>query len=114
MPIRDMVLAALTSVVWGLAFVATKLALDSFSAAQLTAEVRRSLAPGRQGALSPNGRDAAAGVSIRRRPITALTALAHATALSLIAPIVAKSRVTRSSSKTWSGPVGAMSVKGGS
>jgi len=27
-----MVLAALTSVVWGLAFVATKLALDSFSA----------------------------------------------------------------------------------
>jgi drug/metabolite transporter (DMT)-like permease len=37
MPIRDMVLAALTSVVWGLAFVATKLALDSFSAAQLTA-----------------------------------------------------------------------------
>ena len=37
MPIRDMVLAALTSVVWGLAFVATKLALDSFSAPQLTA-----------------------------------------------------------------------------
>src|SRR5437899_3746544 len=37
MPVRDMVLAALTSVVWGLAFVATKLALDSFSAAQLTA-----------------------------------------------------------------------------
>jgi hypothetical protein len=36
MPIRDMVLAALTSVVWGLAFVATKLALDSFSAARLT------------------------------------------------------------------------------
>jgi O-acetylserine/cysteine efflux transporter len=32
-----MILAALTSVVWGLAFVATKLALDSFSAAQLTA-----------------------------------------------------------------------------
>src|SRR5712692_6782544 len=37
MPVRDMVLAALTSVVWGLAFVATKLALDSFTAAQLTA-----------------------------------------------------------------------------
>jgi O-acetylserine/cysteine efflux transporter len=37
MPVRDMVLAALTSVVWGLAFVATKLALDSFSAPQLTA-----------------------------------------------------------------------------
>jgi drug/metabolite transporter (DMT)-like permease len=30
-------LAALTSVVWGLAFVATKLAFDSFSASQLTA-----------------------------------------------------------------------------
>ena len=37
MPIREMVLAALTSVVWGLAFVATKLALDGFSASQLTA-----------------------------------------------------------------------------
>lgn len=37
MPIRDMVLAALTSVVWGFAFVATRLALDSFSAPQLTA-----------------------------------------------------------------------------
>jgi len=32
-----MVLAALTSVVWGLAFVAVKLGLDSFSAPQLTA-----------------------------------------------------------------------------
>jgi drug/metabolite transporter (DMT)-like permease len=37
MPVRDMALAALTSVVCGLAFIATKLALDSFSAAQLTA-----------------------------------------------------------------------------
>jgi O-acetylserine/cysteine efflux transporter len=37
MPIRDMVLAALTSMVWGLAFIATRLALDSFSAPQLTA-----------------------------------------------------------------------------
>jgi hypothetical protein len=37
MPIRDMVLTALTSVVRGLAFVATQLALDSFSAPQLTA-----------------------------------------------------------------------------
>jgi hypothetical protein len=36
-----MIPAALTSVVWGLAF-ATKLALDSFSAAQLTAlRIRR-------------------------------------------------------------------------
>ena len=33
---RDMALAALTSVIWGLAFVAIKLGLDSFSAAQLT------------------------------------------------------------------------------
>src|SRR5260221_13523513 len=100
MPIRDMVLPARTSVVWGLAFVATKLALDSFSAAQLTTEVRRSLAPGRQRALLPNGHDAVAGVSIGRRPIAALAALAHATALSLIAWIVAKSLVTFSSSKT--------------
>jgi O-acetylserine/cysteine efflux transporter len=37
MPIRDMVLAALTSVVWSFAFVATKWGLDSFSAPQLTA-----------------------------------------------------------------------------
>jgi O-acetylserine/cysteine efflux transporter len=34
---RDLVLAALTSVAWGLAFVAGKLALESFSAPQLTA-----------------------------------------------------------------------------
>jgi O-acetylserine/cysteine efflux transporter len=34
---RDMALAALTSVAWGLAFVATRLALDGFSAPQLTA-----------------------------------------------------------------------------
>jgi O-acetylserine/cysteine efflux transporter len=33
---RDMALAALTSVIWGLAFVASKLALDGFSAPQLT------------------------------------------------------------------------------
>jgi hypothetical protein len=33
MPMRDMMLAALTSVVWGLAFVATKWGPDSFSAA---------------------------------------------------------------------------------
>lgn len=33
---RDMALAALTSVLWGLAFVATKLGLESFSAPQLT------------------------------------------------------------------------------
>jgi O-acetylserine/cysteine efflux transporter len=33
---RDMALAALTSVIWGLAFVAGKLALDGFSAPQLT------------------------------------------------------------------------------
>jgi O-acetylserine/cysteine efflux transporter len=32
---RDMALAALTSVIWGLAFVAVKLALDAFSAPQL-------------------------------------------------------------------------------
>jgi O-acetylserine/cysteine efflux transporter len=37
MRVRDAVLAALTSVIWGLAFVATKLALESFSAAELTA-----------------------------------------------------------------------------
>ncbi|MBV8653302.1 MAG: EamA family transporter [Alphaproteobacteria bacterium] len=37
MRIRDMALAALTSVAWGLAFVATRLALDGFSAPQLTA-----------------------------------------------------------------------------
>ena len=34
---RDCVLAALTSVIWGLAFVATKLGLESFSAAELSA-----------------------------------------------------------------------------
>ncbi len=33
---RDMALAALTSVLWGLAFVATKLGLESFTAPQLT------------------------------------------------------------------------------
>ncbi len=33
----DIVLAALTSVIWGLAFVATKIALDGFTAPQLTA-----------------------------------------------------------------------------
>lgn len=37
MPFRDMVLAALVAVIWGLAFVATKIALDSFTPAQLTA-----------------------------------------------------------------------------
>jgi len=37
MPLRDMVLAALTSMVWGFAFIATRIALDSFSAPQLTA-----------------------------------------------------------------------------
>jgi O-acetylserine/cysteine efflux transporter len=37
MRIRDAMLAALTSVIWGLAFVATKLGLESFSAAELTA-----------------------------------------------------------------------------
>jgi O-acetylserine/cysteine efflux transporter len=37
MAARDMVLAALASVIWGLAFVAVKLGLDSFSAPQLTA-----------------------------------------------------------------------------
>jgi O-acetylserine/cysteine efflux transporter len=37
MPLRDMVLAALTSMVWGFAFIAARLALDSFSAPQLTA-----------------------------------------------------------------------------
>ncbi|MBR1222706.1 EamA family transporter [Bradyrhizobium sp. U87765 SZCCT0131] len=37
MKLRYMAMAALTSVVWGLAFVATKLALQSFSASQLTA-----------------------------------------------------------------------------
>jgi O-acetylserine/cysteine efflux transporter len=37
MPLRDMILAALTSMVWGFAFIATRLALDSFSAPQLTA-----------------------------------------------------------------------------
>jgi O-acetylserine/cysteine efflux transporter len=34
---RDIVLAALTSVIWGLAFVAVKFGLDSFSASQLAA-----------------------------------------------------------------------------
>jgi O-acetylserine/cysteine efflux transporter len=34
---RDMVLAALTSIIWGLAFVAIKFGLESFSPAQLTA-----------------------------------------------------------------------------
>ena len=34
---RDMALAVLTSVIWGLAFVATKFGLDGFSAPQLTA-----------------------------------------------------------------------------
>jgi O-acetylserine/cysteine efflux transporter len=37
MTARDMALAALTSVIWGLAFVAVKLGLESFSATQLTA-----------------------------------------------------------------------------
>ncbi|MBM3952517.1 MAG: EamA family transporter [Rhodospirillales bacterium] len=37
MPFRDMTLAAFVAVVWGLAFVATRIALDSFTPAQLTA-----------------------------------------------------------------------------
>src|SRR5262245_61482564 len=37
MSVRDMAQAALTSVAWGLAFVAVKLGLESFSAPQLTA-----------------------------------------------------------------------------
>lgn len=37
MPPRDMVLAALVAVIWGLAFVAIKIGLESFSPAQLTA-----------------------------------------------------------------------------
>jgi O-acetylserine/cysteine efflux transporter len=37
MRFRDAILAALTSVIWGLAFVATKLGLEGFSAAELTA-----------------------------------------------------------------------------
>lgn len=37
MTTRHMILAGLTSVIWGLAFVATKLGLESFSATQLTA-----------------------------------------------------------------------------
>jgi O-acetylserine/cysteine efflux transporter len=37
MTARDMALAALTSVIWGFAFVASKVGLDSFSPAQLTA-----------------------------------------------------------------------------
>lgn len=37
MKLRHMVLAALTAVIWGLAFVATKFGLESFSAPQLTA-----------------------------------------------------------------------------
>jgi O-acetylserine/cysteine efflux transporter len=37
MSVRDMALAALTSVVWGLGFVAIRFGLDSFSAPQLTA-----------------------------------------------------------------------------
>jgi O-acetylserine/cysteine efflux transporter len=37
MPFRDMALAAFVAVVWGLAFVATRIALDSFTPAQLTA-----------------------------------------------------------------------------
>lgn len=37
MRLRDALLAALTSVIWGLAFVATKLGLEGFSAPELTA-----------------------------------------------------------------------------
>ena len=37
MKTRDMVLAALTSVIWGFAFIAVKFGLESFSAPQLTA-----------------------------------------------------------------------------
>jgi len=37
MRFRDAALAALTSVIWGLAFVATKIGLEGFSAAELTA-----------------------------------------------------------------------------
>jgi O-acetylserine/cysteine efflux transporter len=37
MSARDVALASITSIVWGLAFVAVKLALESFSAPQLTA-----------------------------------------------------------------------------
>jgi O-acetylserine/cysteine efflux transporter len=37
MRFRDALLAALTSVIWGLAFVATKLGLEGFSASELTA-----------------------------------------------------------------------------
>jgi len=49
-----------------------------------------------------------------RAPPLPLYNATRATALPFIAWIRANSRVTRSSSKTWSGPVGAMSVKGGS
>ena len=37
MTLRDIVLAVLTSVIWGLAFVATRFGLEGFSALQLTA-----------------------------------------------------------------------------
>jgi O-acetylserine/cysteine efflux transporter len=37
MKAREMALAALTSMIWGLAFVAVKFALEDFSAPQLTA-----------------------------------------------------------------------------
>jgi O-acetylserine/cysteine efflux transporter len=36
MPLRDMLLAAMVSVIWGLSFVASRIALDDFSPAQLT------------------------------------------------------------------------------
>src|SRR5262245_14129551 len=37
MPARDMALASLASLIWGLGFVAARLALDDFTAPQLTA-----------------------------------------------------------------------------
>lgn len=47
-------------------------------------------------------------------PVATPLRRSYAAALSLKDRILAKIRVIRSSSKTWSGPVGATSVKGAS
>ena len=66
MSARDMALAAVTSIIWGLAFVAVKFALESFSAPQLTAV--RFLIAGLPVFLVPRPRIACCGAPTFRTP----------------------------------------------